>query len=78
MGKRIGLRKALDMMRLPGHRLMLMVDHQSPHGKSYYIVPGGYVDPEDAKKIIDRPDVRILDDGLLDSHPQSWCLADFK
>lgn len=73
--KSIRLRKAMDMLRLPGHRLMKMNDPKSPNGKSYYLVPGGYVDPRDAEKIIQHPEMKILDEGLLDDSPQSWCMV---
>lgn len=65
----------MDLLRLPGHRLMKMNDPHSPNGKSYYIVPGGYVDPKDAEKIIQHPEIKILDEGLLENNPQSWCMV---
>lgn len=70
----LSIKKALDLLRLPGHKLMLMHSRNQPNGKSYFVVPGGYVEPKVAQKIIERPDVRILDEGLLTDHPQSWAL----
>lgn len=76
--KSLGIRRAMDLLALPGHRLMIMADNRSPTGKSHYIVPGGYIDPDDAERIKSHPAVRVLDDGLLDGHPQSWCIGEWK
>lgn len=73
--KAIGLRKALDMLRLPGHALMLMHTNDSPTGRAYYIVPGGYVAPETAQKIIAHPGVRANGDGLFDGQTQTWKIS---
>jgi hypothetical protein len=70
--KAIGLKKALELMRVEGHRLMSMCTTESPSGKAFYIVPGGYVEPETAYKIMARPDVIPQDDGLFPGHPQTW------
>ncbi len=75
--KSLGFNKALDLLRLPGHRLMLMHNPLSPECKSYYLVPGGYVEPKTAEKIIAAPDVHVLDNGLLDGHPQSWVIGQY-
>jgi hypothetical protein len=73
--KAIGLKAALDLMRKPGHRLMLMHTAGSPEGRAYYIVPGGYVEPDTAKKIIERPDVQPNKDGLFPGINQTWQLG---
>ncbi len=49
--KAIGLKKALDMMRLQGTRLVQMHTAGSPEGLAHYVVPGGYVEPDVAEKI---------------------------
>lgn len=72
MNKPIGLKKAVDMLRLPGRRLMLMHSNSIPSGKAYYIVPGGYIDPADAEKIIARDDVIPGDDGMFPGVHQTW------
>lgn len=73
--KAIGLKKALELMRIQGHRLMLMHTTGSENGHAYYVVPGGYVEPDTARKIMERPDVQPQDDGLFPGHPQSWVLG---
>lgn len=73
--KAMGLKKALELMRIDGHRLMLMHTNGSPDGHAYYIVPGGYIEPETAKKIMARDDVMAQDDGLFPGHAQSWKLG---
>jgi hypothetical protein len=69
--KTIGLKRALIAMS-KGARLMKMHANNLPNGYAYYIVPGGYIRPDQAQKIIDRPDVCVYDDGLLSGHPQTW------
>lgn len=69
--KALTLGKALDRMRM-GARLMKMCTNQSPEGAAFYVVPGGYIEPSDAAKIIERPDVSVFDDGLFPGIPQSW------
>jgi hypothetical protein len=54
---------------------MLMHNPKSVDGKTYYVVPGGYVEPSDAEKIIARPDVHPYDDGLFPGCTQSWRLG---
>jgi hypothetical protein len=65
---------ALNLLRQPGRRLMKMHTAGSPNGHAFYVVPGGYVEPEIAKKIIERPDAQPYDDGLFPGHPQTWRL----
>ena len=65
------LNRALDLLRRPDHRLVLMHTHRGP---AYFVVPGGPVTDKDALAIIARPDVRALDDGLFPGCAQSWRL----
>lgn len=67
----IRMKKALDMLRLPNRRLMLM--HTSD-GDHYYVVPGGRMNRDDAEKIIQRNDCYSFNDGLFPGNPQSWRL----
>lgn len=73
--KALGLKRAIELMRKPDHRLMLMHIRESPEGRAYYVVPGGYVEPDDAMKIIERQDVQPFDDGLFPGCTQSWKLG---
>ena len=73
--KALPLKLATDLMRKDGTRLILMYTPKSPEGKAYYVVPGGYIEPTDALKIIARPDVRARDDGLFPNCTQSWRLG---
>jgi hypothetical protein len=72
--KAISLGKATELMRT-GARLMKMHTNRSPDGMAFYIVPDGYIEPSDAHKIIDRPDVYVFDDVLFPGNPQSWKLG---
>lgn len=67
----IRLKKALDMLRMPNRRLMLM---HTVDGDHYYVVPGGRMNRDDAEKIIQRTDCYAFDDGLFPGNPQSWRL----
>ena len=73
--KPIGFRKARDMLRLPGRSLMLMHTHTSKDGRAYYIVPGGYVEPEVAHKLIELPECRANGDGLFPGVTQTWKIS---
>lgn len=73
--KSLGLRRALDLLRQPNHSLIVMHSNDSPSGRAYYVVPGGYVEPNDAQKIIQRPDVQPNADGLFPGCNQSWKLS---
>lgn len=70
--KAIGLKKAMDLMHRTGTRLVKM--HGNGDGGSYYLVPGGYVEPSTAEKIKAHPYVQALDDGLFPGHDQTWRL----
>ena len=67
--KAIGLRKALDMMRKPEVRL---IKTKSANGDVYYLVPGGYVEPKTAEKLIQHPQVRGAEDGMWPGLSQTW------
>ena len=73
--KTVSLRRAIDLLRLPNTRMMEMHDNTSPRGKSYFIVPHGRVDDEDAMKIKARKDSYVFDEGLFPGNPQSWRLG---
>ena len=70
--KSIGLKKALDLMRVPGTRLVKMHTDASPEGFAHYIVPGGPVAREVAEKIKQHPLVISSKDGLWPGHDQTW------
>jgi len=74
--KPIGLKKALDMMRLPGRRLIKTYSNRLPEGFAHYISPGGYVEPETAEKIKAHPLVHASHDGLFPGQDQTWKLGD--
>jgi hypothetical protein len=65
----ISYRKAVEMLRLPGTRMIEQHD-RSKRGKSYYVIPHGPVDDDDAMKIMSRADAYVFDDGLFKA--QSW------
>jgi hypothetical protein len=69
--KAIGYKKATDLMRLPGTRL---VRTRSAHGDVFYVVPGGYVEPATAAKIIKHPQVIASEDGMWPGMSQTWRL----
>ena len=71
----IGIGKAINMMRLPGARLVKMHIAGSPEGFAHYIVPGGYVTPETAEKIKQHPLVVCSEDGLFPGQSQTWRIA---
>jgi hypothetical protein len=74
--KCLTMRKAIELLRLPGARLMKM--HNGHSGQDYFVMPGsnryagGRVDNYDAQQIIMRQDVYVLDPGLFNGDPQSW------
>jgi hypothetical protein len=68
----ISLDGALEALRQPDHLLVVL------HGKAepeWFVVPGGPVTEQTARKILERPDVQPHDTGLLPGHPQSWRLG---
>lgn len=73
--KAINLNRALDMMRIPGTRLVKMYTNAAPEGFAHYLVPGGYVTPQTADKIKAHPLVRCSHDGLFPGQDQTWSLG---
>ena len=69
--KAIGYNRAIDLMRLPETRL---VQTHSERGTVFYVVPGGYVEPATAQKIISHPQVRASEDGMWPGMSQTWRL----
>lgn len=65
----ISYRRAVELLRMPGTRMIEQHD-KSQRGRSFYIIPHGKVDDEDAEKIQARPDAYVFDDGLFKA--QSW------
>jgi len=63
--KAISFGKALDMMRKPEVRLIKT-------GGVYSLDPGGYVEPKTAEKLMQHPQVRGAEDGLLPGMSQIW------
>ena len=68
--REMALHKALDLLRLPNHRLMLM--HVSGGQQEYFVVPGGKISRQNAQAILARPAVQPFADGLFPGHAQSW------
>lgn len=73
--RKLDLNSAIELMRQSGHRLMLMHASGLNMGLVYYVVPGGEVSPNDAAKIIERPDVQPFGDGLFPGCSQQWKLG---
>lgn len=67
--------KATELLRRPGYRLMQMKNNNAKHGHDFYIVPGGAISEENARKILEHPYCRKFDDGLFPGNPQSWTLC---
>jgi len=65
----ITYKRAVDLLRMPNVRMIEQHDN-SPRGRSYYVIPHGRVDDEDALKIQARSDAYVFDDGLFKA--QSW------
>ncbi len=72
MSKILSYRKAYDQLRIRGTRLMLM--HTSGEDE-FFVIPGGQVSKDDAKKLLSQPDLIAFDDGLFPNNPQSWRIA---
>jgi hypothetical protein len=70
--KSIGIKRAMDLMRVNNARLVKMFTNASPEGFAHYIVPGGLVDPATAEKIKHHPLVTESKDGLFPGHDQTW------
>lgn len=39
--KSLDIKLALDLMRLPNHRLIVMHSNSLPDGRAFYVIPGG-------------------------------------
>jgi hypothetical protein len=77
--KSLSMVKVLDLLRQRGKRLMLTHTNVDGGGCVYHIAPGGgYVEPDVARKIIEREDVQPLDSGLIPGCPQSWRLGPWR
>jgi hypothetical protein len=75
MGKKL-LSRALDALRTPGARLVLLHTHKTATGNAFFILPrGGRISDETAQQLLERNDVQPYDPGLLPGHPQSWRLG---
>ncbi len=76
MGKRttkLSKNKALDLLRRPGHVLMLM---HTRDGDAWHVVPGGPIGEADAVSIIARSDMHARDNPLFPGlRAQSWQLG---
>ena len=70
--KTVSLRRALDLLRLPGAKMMKMHNHQQ--GVSYYILDHGRLADEDARTIMRRDDLIAFEDGLIPGNTQCWRL----
>ena len=67
--KCISWRKAIELTRRPDVR---MIKQQTALGTDYYVVPGGLVEPETAKRIMEHPQIAAGKDGLFPGHDQTW------
>jgi hypothetical protein len=77
--KSLSMAKALDLLRRHGCKLMLTHINADGGGCVYHVVPsGGYVEPDVARKIVEREDVQPLDSGLIPGCPQSWKLGPWR
>jgi hypothetical protein len=74
--KEVSLKKAFELMRRPGTRLVKMFTQASPEGFAHYVTPGGYVSSATAEKIKQHPLVYASKDGLFPGHDQTWRLGD--
>jgi hypothetical protein len=68
----IGYRRAIEILRRPGARMIKMYTHKSPEGYACFVVPGGYVSPETAKKIQEHPQIVASHDALFPGMTQTW------
>ena len=66
--------EAIDRLRRPGCVLVEMKTHDSKFGRQFFVVPGGPVTDEVAKKILAHPLCHEVDPGLFKNIPQSYSL----
>lgn len=76
--KRMTYTKAVDLLRLPDRRLVKMHSNQAGESMCWYIMPDGPVSDELAGKLLNRPDMTVIDMGLLSETPQSWKIGDWR
>ena len=73
------MERALNALRKPGARLVLLHTHETKTGNAFYIMPdGGHISDETALALLERNDVQPFDPGLLPGHWQSWALGDWR
>jgi hypothetical protein len=64
------LDKAVTLMH---HKDTRMVKMHTQSGMQWYVLPrGGRIKPEDAKKILARPDIRGMEGSLFPGLSQTW------
>jgi hypothetical protein len=68
----VSYKRAIEMMRRAGTRMIMQYTHKSPDGRAYYVVPGGYVEPATAAKIIEHPQIVASYDALFPGMTQTW------
>ena len=68
----VSYKRAIELMRRDGTRMILQYTPKSPEGYAYYIVPGGYLEPSTAKKIQEHPQVVASHDALFPGMTQTW------
>lgn len=68
--------RAVEQLHKPGAKLVLTFTRSHQSGKAYCILPEGIVIAEEtAKAILRRPDLKVVDVGLLPNQAQSWRLG---
>ena len=70
--KCLSLRKAIDLLRLPGNRMMKM---HTQNGVAYFVLPYGRLSDDDANTILARQDLIAFEDGLFPGNSQGWRLG---
>ena len=70
--KTVSLRRALDLLRLPGARMMKCHDKD---GVGYYVLGAGKLTDDDAHKILRQPNLIAFEDGLFPGNSQGWRLG---
>lgn len=68
----ISYKRALDLLRLPGAKMMKM--HNAKHGVSYYILDHGHLNDDDAHAILRLPNLIAFEGGLFPGNTQCWRL----
>jgi hypothetical protein len=73
--KVLSRKRAIDLLHHVGARLMLM--HSNTDGMRWFILheDGGELAESDALKIIERPDIRPMHDGLFPNVHQSFVMV---